>query len=88
MLPLMVFGTAIKICVSLQLLTAAATLFKVTVLVPWEDPNPDPFRVTDMPTAPVVGDKVEITGFGIVKIWLVLLPMVLTETVTGPVVAW
>src|ERR1700722_10449610 len=80
--PLIVLGTVATICVALQLLTVAATPFNLTVLVPCEAPNPVPLIVTDVPTAPLVGDRLVITGFGMVKTWSLLLPILFTVTVT------
>jgi hypothetical protein len=67
MLALIVFGTVIAIWVSLQLVTVAAEPFNFTVLVPWLLPNPEPLMVTGVPTAPMLGDKLVITGSGRVK---------------------
>jgi hypothetical protein len=40
----------------------AVVVLNFTVLVPWVDPKFVPVIVTDAPTAPVVGDRLEIVG--------------------------
>jgi hypothetical protein len=80
-------GTGTTICVGLQLVGVAAAPSKVTVLVPWVKPKFVPVMVTDAPTRPDVGDKLEIFGLpGVVKL-TPLLAVPETVTVTGPLVA-
>jgi len=55
-------GTAATMLVLLQLFTAAGVPLKLTVLVPWVDPKPDPVIVTAVPTAPEVGERLVILG--------------------------
>jgi hypothetical protein len=57
-------GTGTTMLVSLQLLGVPATPLNVTVLLPWELPKPLPLIVTDVPTAPEVGDRLVIEGVG------------------------
>src|SRR5205807_601008 len=78
-------GTGTAMLVLLQLLGVAAVPLKVTVLVPCVVPKFDPLIVTEMPTAPDVGDNVLITGKTVNVIPLLALP--LTVTTTEPVVA-
>jgi hypothetical protein len=42
--------------VALQLVGVADVPLNVTVLLPWVEPNADPVIVTDVPTAPKVGE--------------------------------
>lgn len=55
-------GTGATIFDALQLVGAAVTPLKVTLLVPCVDPNPLPEMVTEVPTFPEVGDKLLILG--------------------------
>jgi hypothetical protein len=55
-------GTVATMLVALQLVALATVPLNFTVLVPWVEPNPVPVIVTDAPTAPEVGDKLEIDG--------------------------
>src|SRR5262245_38891549 len=48
--------------VLLQLVGVATVPAKVTVLVPWLVPKLEPVMVTDVPTGPLLGDKVGIPG--------------------------
>jgi hypothetical protein len=47
-----------------QFVVVAAVPLKVRVLVPWLEPKPVPAIVTEVPTAPDVGDKLAILGAG------------------------
>jgi len=46
----------------LQFVVAATTVPNLTVLVPFVEPKPVPVIVTDMPDAPEIGLRLEITG--------------------------
>jgi hypothetical protein len=45
-----------------QFVTLAVAVPNFTVLGPWVEPNPVPVMVTEVPVAPEVGDKLEMTG--------------------------
>jgi hypothetical protein len=55
-------GTAATILVPLQLLTVAAVILNLTVLVPCVVPKFVPVIVTDVPTGPDVGDRLVMLG--------------------------
>jgi hypothetical protein len=55
-------GTVATMLVALQLVAVAVVPLNLTVLVPCVVPKPVPVIVTDAPTAPDVGDKLEIVG--------------------------
>ena len=55
-------GTAATIDVALQLVVVAVVPLNFTVLVPFVAPKFVPVIVIDAPTAPEVGDRVEIVG--------------------------
>ena len=55
-------GTGATILVLLQLVGVAVVPLNFTVLVPWVDPKLDPLMVTDVPTAPDVGERLLIPG--------------------------
>ena len=55
-------GTGTAMLVALQLVGVPAVPLKVTVLVPWVEPKFVPVIVTDVPTAPDVGDKLVMLG--------------------------
>jgi hypothetical protein len=55
-------GTVATIVVFFQLVAVAVTPLNLTVLLPWEDPNPDPLIVTLAPIAPDDGDRLEMLG--------------------------
>jgi len=55
-------GTVTTMLVALQLLVVAVVPLNLTVLVPFVDPKFEPVIVTDAPTAPDVGDKLEMVG--------------------------
>jgi hypothetical protein len=57
-----VFGTTAVMLPEAQALTEAATPLKVTVLLPCVLPKFDPAIVTDIPTGPLFGDRLLITG--------------------------
>ena len=74
-------GIVMMIEVLLQELTVTGTLFKVTKLLPSEEPNAEPVTTTWLPTGPVVAERPVMTGE-----WIVVL---FTETesnvaVVGP----
>ena len=72
---------------ALQLVGAAAVPLNATVLVPWLAPKLEPAMVTDVPTGPEVGFKLEMAGpVGTVKL-TPLLAKPPTVTTTVPVVA-
>ena len=80
-------GTGATIDVALQLVGVAATPLKVTVLVPWLAPKFAPVIVTEIPTAPDVGERLLIEGGGITVNETPLLACPFTVTITLPVVA-
>jgi len=55
-------GTRATIEVALPVVGLALVALKLTVLVPWVEPKLVPVIVTDVPTAPEVGDKAVILG--------------------------
>jgi hypothetical protein len=55
-------GTVTNMLVPLQLVGVAVVPLKVIVLVPCVVPKFVPVTVTEAPTAPVVGDRLEIVG--------------------------
>jgi hypothetical protein len=57
-------GTGAVIPVALQLVGVAVVPLNLTVLVPWDAPKLEPEIVTDVPTTPEVGVKVEMLGTG------------------------
>ena len=80
-------GTDATICVLLQLVGLAAVPLNVTLLVPCVEPKFVPVMVTDVPTAPDVGDKLVILGVGTTVKLTPLLALPPTVTTTLPVVA-
>jgi hypothetical protein len=80
-------GTGTIICVGLQFVGVAAVVLNITVLVPWVAPKSVPVIVTDVPTRPAVGDKLEIFGVPGVAKDTPLLAVPDTVTITGPFVA-
>jgi hypothetical protein len=78
-------GTGTAMLVALQLVGVAAFPLKVTVLVPCVAPNVVPLMVTDVLTAPRVGERLFIFGVTVKAILLLEVPW--TDTTTGPVVA-
>ena len=81
-------GTIATICVSLQLLTVAATPSKVTMLSLWLDPKPAPEIVTLEPTVPADGAMPVIERASITEKETPVLGNPPTVTVTGPLVAF
>ena len=80
-------GTGAMIVVELQLDGVAETPLKVTVLVPCEVPKFAPLIVTEAPTGPDVGLRLEMLG-GVVTVKLMaLLASPFTVTTTLPLVA-
>jgi hypothetical protein len=55
-------GTTATMLVALHVVTVAVVVLNLTVLVPWVDPNAVPAIVTEAPTAPDVGVRLEIVG--------------------------
>jgi hypothetical protein len=78
-------GTDVVICVALQLVGKASAPLKVTVLVPWLEPNVVPVIVTTAPTGPCAGETLMIDGITVNVPALAHFPV--TQTFTGPVVA-
>lgn len=80
-------GTGAMIVEELQLEGAVETPLKVTVPVPCEAPKFAPLMVTEAPTGPAVGLRLEMFG-GVVTVKLMaLLARLLTVTTTLPLVA-
>src|SRR5260370_14068132 len=88
-LPLVaVCGTVTFTKVSLkETILVAWTPLNCMELAPWVAPKPVPCSWIRAPVPAAEGTSVVITGFSGVKIWLALLEMPLTTTVTGPTVA-
>jgi len=80
-------GTGVTMLVALQLVGVAEVPLNVTVLVPCVDPKFVPVIVTDVPTAPNVGDKLAMLGVGRTVKPTPLLATPPTVTDTLPVVA-
>jgi hypothetical protein len=80
-------GTGTMIEVGLQLLGVPVVPLNVTVLVPWIEPKLVPVIVTDVPTAPELGDRLMIEGGRITVNETPVLACPLTVTTTLPVVA-
>ena len=55
-------GTGTAMLVALQLVGVAAVPLNVTVLEPWLEPKFVPVIVTEVPTVPLVGDKLVMLG--------------------------
>ena len=80
-------GTVATMLVAVQLVTAAPNALKVIVLVPCVVPKLKPVMVTDVPTGPDVGLRLEMLG-GVVTVKATpLLARPPTVTTTFPVVA-
>ena len=87
-LPVVAFsGTGTLILEPDQLVGEPATPLKVTVLVPWLDPNLDPEMVTDVPAAPDAGDRLEMLGASMTVKLTPVLATPPTVTTTLPVLA-
>jgi hypothetical protein len=80
-------GTGVTIEVALQLVGVATVPLDVTVLVPWVEPKFVPVIVTDVPTAPELGDRLLMLGVASTVKLTPLLDLRLTVTTTLPVVA-
>jgi len=78
-------GTGTTMLVALQLVGVAVTPLNFTVLVPCVSPKPVPVIVTEVPVAPLVGDRLVI--FGVTVKLTPLLATLATVTTTFPVVA-
>ena len=78
-------GTGTVIELAFQLVGVATVPLKLTVLVPWLEPKPVPAIVTDVPTAPEVGDR--FVMFGTTMKFTPLLATPPTVTTTLPVAA-
>jgi len=82
--PLVAFaGTVIVMLVSLQELTPATTLLTCTVLLPWLEPKPTPFKMIDPPISAAGGERLLIMAWITVKMTLERLGMEFTVTTTG-----
>ena len=57
-------GIVMTIDVLLQKLIVRRVLFKVTALLPWEAPKPEPEMTTWLPTEPVVAERPVMRGAG------------------------
>jgi hypothetical protein len=79
-------GTGVTIALELQLFGVAFTPLNVTVLVPCVEPKLDPVMVTEVPTGPDGGDKLEMLGTGTVNV-TGLLGAPPAVTTTGPLPA-
>ena len=55
-------GAGATIFVELQLVGVAVVPLNLTVLLPWLDPKFEPLIVTDCPTGPEVGERLDILG--------------------------
>ena len=77
-------GTKVTILVSLQVEGAATVPLKLTVLAPWDAPKLVPVIVTDVPTAPEVGESPVMAGITPKGIPVLVWPF--TVTVMFPVV--
>jgi len=73
-------GTATTIEVALQLVGVAAVPLNFTVLVPWVAPKFVPVIVTDVPTAPDVGDSDVIPAVTVKEASLLRTPPTKTDT--------
>jgi len=80
-------GTVTAMFVALQLVGVARLPLKVTVLVPCVAPKLAPVIVTDVPTAPEVGDRLAMLGVGNTVKLTPLLATPETVTTTFPVAA-
>src|SRR6185369_715660 len=81
-------GTGTTMLVADQLVGVAAVPLNVTVLVPFVDPKFAPVIVTDVPAAPLVGDRLVMLGPVVVTVKaFALLATPPTVTTTLPVVA-
>jgi hypothetical protein len=78
-------GTGTMIELVPQVVGVAAVPLKVTVLVPWLDPKLFPFMFTEVPPAPLVGDR--LVMFGTTMKFSPLLEVPLTVTTKLPLVA-
>jgi hypothetical protein len=83
-------GTLATMLPALQLVIEAVSPLKSTVLVPWLLPKFEPVMVTDVPTAPELGERLVIVGNEVPSVTVKitqLLPTPPTAIVTQPVVA-
>jgi hypothetical protein len=78
-------GTGTVIEVAPQFVGVPAVPLKVTVLAPWLDPKLFPLIVTEVPPAPLAGDRLVILGTTVKFCPLLAAP--LTVTTTLPLVA-
>ena len=78
-------GTGTTMDVALQLVGVAVVALNFTVLLPWVLPKLVPEMVTEVPTAPAVGDK--LVMFGVTVKGTPLLATPPTVTTTLPLVA-
>src|SRR5215469_9723795 len=80
-------GTTAAILVALQLVEVAAVPLKVTVLDPCDEPKFEPVMVTEVPTGPEAGLRLEMLGGTKTAKGTPLLARLPTVTTTFPVVA-
>src|SRR5579864_4924046 len=81
-------GTGATMLVALQLVAVAVVPLNVTVLVPWVAPKFVPVIVTEVPTAPELGETLLMLGAELLTVKLTpLLATPPTVTTTFPVVA-
>src|SRR5436309_3060608 len=80
-------GTGATIDVALQLVGVPVVPLNLTVLAPWVAPKLVPATVTDVPTAPEVGDRLVMLGVGRTVKLIPLLSTPLACTTKLPVVA-
>jgi len=73
-------GTVATILVVVQLVVVAVVPLNVTVLVPCVAPKPEPVIVTDDPTAPDVGDRLDTVGLTVNETPLLATPATVTTT--------
>jgi hypothetical protein len=80
-------GTGTAMLEALQLVAVAVIPLNFTVPVPCVEPKFAPAMMTSAPTAPVVGERLEMLGAGTTVKVTVLLATLLTDTLKLPVVA-
>jgi hypothetical protein len=73
-------GTDTTIDPGFQLVGVADAPLKVTVLMPWLEPKPEPVIVIGVPTTPDAEERVEIVGTTVKAIPLLAPPFIVTTT--------
>ena len=73
-------GTGTTMLDALQLVGVAVVVLNLIVLVPWLAPNVVPVIVTEVPTAPDVGERLVICGVTVKVTPLLVPPGVVTVT--------